>query len=122
MSGDSRNRDELRTELEAALAARRDLGPEYEHALVESFLDRMDHQLRDDRRSRLASEREAAAATRDRARESMGLALGSLGIGVPLSGIATSSSGLWGLVVTWLGILGINAIHAWFRRARRQHG
>lgn len=113
---------ELRAELDAALAARKELGPEYEEALVESFLDRLDSRLTDQRARRAVDAREQAAAARDRARESMGLALGSLGIGVPLSGIAASNSGVWGLLITWAGILGVNLAHAWARRNRDTPG
>ena len=37
--------DEARRELEATLAARKELGPEYEHHLVESFLDKVEKGL-----------------------------------------------------------------------------
>jgi hypothetical protein len=108
--------EELRAALTAAIEARKELGPEYEQELVESFVERVDRQMAGHNRRRIADLREEAAAARDRARESMGMALGSLGIGIPLTGIASGNGGVWGLVVCWGGILGVNVAHAWARR------
>ncbi len=51
-------------------------------------------------------------------RSSLGLAIASLGIGIPLTAIASSTGGLIGLVVSWVGIVGVNAVYAWSRRSR----
>jgi hypothetical protein len=46
----------------------------------------------------------------------LALAITSLGVGVPLTAIAVSEAGMGGLVVAWIGIVGVNAVYAWSRR------
>jgi hypothetical protein len=50
------------------------------------------------------------------AKGALALAISSLGIGIPLSGIASSTAGLPGLVVAWIGIVGVNVAFAWAQR------
>ncbi|MER7733186.1 hypothetical protein ABTX80_20075 [Streptomyces erythrochromogenes] len=114
---------ELKKELDATLKARRDLGPEYEAALVDSFVEKVDTQVR----RRLAEERLAAARGEGPCAgpadgnfgERFGFAIITLVLAVPLSAIAAVQTGFKGLVVTWVGIVGVNFIHATrLRRAR----
>lgn len=91
------------------LEVRRELGPDFDSALVESFVEEVERRL--DRRVEKASK-----AERNEGYSRLALALGSLGVGVPLSAIAVSAQGLPGLVVTWLGIVGVNAAYALRRR------
>ncbi|GLV89900.1 hypothetical protein Slala04_13540 [Streptomyces lavendulae subsp. lavendulae] len=115
---------ELKKELDATLKARRELGPEYEAALVDSFIEKVDTQLR----RRLAEERLATARGEspyagDPAEgnfgERFGFAIITLVLAVPLSAIGAVQTGFKGLVVTWVGVLGVNFIHAArLRRAR----
>ncbi|MFD9304731.1 hypothetical protein ACFWCB_19085 [Streptomyces sp. NPDC060048] len=117
---------ELKKELDATLDARRELGPEYEAALVDSFVEKVDTQVR----RRLAEERLSAArgGSRGTARSSQdgnfgerfGFAIITLVLAVPLSAIGAAQARLSGLVVVWLGILGVSYIHAaGFPRRRR---
>lgn len=46
----------------------------------------------------------------------LALAITSLGVGVPLTAIAVSEAGMGGLIVAWIGIVGVNAVYAWSRR------
>jgi hypothetical protein len=46
----------------------------------------------------------------------LALAITSLGVGIPLTAIAVSEAGMGGLVVAWIGIVGVNAVYAWSRR------
>ena len=71
-----------REELQAALAARRELGREYEPALVDSFLERVEKQL--ERRSGGVGQREHRMVTP--------LILGSLGLAIPLLAIASAAA------------------------------
>lgn len=107
-----------REDVEATLASRKELGPEYDRALIESFTQRMDQHVRAQSRTRVSHLRREAAAAHERSRESVSVTLGSLGIGVPLSGVAASNGGLWGLAICWAGILGVNVVHAWSRHFR----
>ncbi len=112
---------ELKKELDATMDARRELGPEYEAALVDSFVEKVDTQVR----RRLAEERLSAARgdTRPSASpadgnfgERFGFAIITLVLAIPLSAIAAAEAHLSGLLVSWAGIVGVNFIHA--RRSR----
>ncbi|WP_405492178.1 hypothetical protein [Streptomyces sp. NBC_00096] len=115
---------ELKKELSATLDARRELGPEYEAALVDSFVEKIDTQVR----RRLAEERLTAARGGPGAAadspdgnfgERFGFAIITLVLAVPLSAIGAAQAHLSGLVVAWLGILGVNYVHAAKFRGRR---
>ncbi|MER5929692.1 hypothetical protein [Streptomyces sp. NPDC002054] len=110
---------ELKKELDATLKARRELGPEYEAALVDSFVEKVDTQVR--RRlaeQRLAAEREgrapgaAAASGEGNFGERFGFAIITLVLAIPLSAIGAAHAGLDGLLVSWGGIVGVSFIHA----------
>lgn len=115
-----------REELKAAVAARRELGGEYEDAVLDSFLDRMDSSIsaRVDSRvaDRLAGRGGGSVRTGHRGDDPGGrafvLGLVSLGTGIPISGIAGGTSGIGGLVVAWAGIAAVNLAHALQNRHR----
>ncbi|WP_406148381.1 hypothetical protein [Streptomyces sp. NBC_01012] len=116
---------ELRRELDATLQARGELGPEYEPALIDSFLEKVEQRLsgtQDQRTRRHLAEQQLAAA-RSAARpakptgaggfgERFGFGVVSLVLAIPLSAIGVANAGIEGLVVAWLGIFGVNAVHA----------
>ncbi|MEV8534393.1 hypothetical protein [Streptomyces sp. NPDC051211] len=116
---------ELKKELDATLKARRELGPEYEAALVDSFVEKVDTQVR--RRlaeQRLSAERggRAPAPAEGNFGERFGFAIITLILAIPLSAIGQAQAGLEGLLVAWGGILGVSFIHAsksWLPRRRR---
>ncbi|MFJ1750147.1 hypothetical protein ACIOJD_28475 [Streptomyces sp. NPDC088116] len=119
---------ELKKELHATLQARNELGADYEPALIESFLEkveqRMDGTSDRETRRKLAEQRMAVArgARTPEAPEGFGERFGfgiiSLVAAVPLTAIAVGQAGLEGLIVCWLGIVAINAIHASRSRGR----
>jgi hypothetical protein len=126
---------ELKKELDATLQARNELGADYESALIESFLEKVDQRLDGsvDRRVRrqLAEQQMAAArgATRPPPDEGFGERFGfgivSLILAIPLSAIAVVNADFKGLVVCWLGIVAVNTVHAsrgvpWMNRKRRK--
>lgn len=107
--------DELeRTEIEAVLETRRELGLRYDTELVEGFAERIERAVD----KRVADE----IATRhfgDRAHESAGkrqLALGIVSVvaGVPVTALtlAINDGSLAAMLVGWCGIVGVNAAHA----------
>jgi Flp pilus assembly protein TadB len=89
-----------REEVQAALAARRELGQEYEPALVDSFLERVENQL--ERRSRSAGQPEHRMVTP--------LILGSLGLAIPLLAIAGAAAGLAGIALVCVAIVSVNVV------------
>ncbi|WP_043616955.1 hypothetical protein [Nonomuraea candida] len=102
----------LRDDLQATLDARRDLGPEYEAALVESFVDRLDVAIAARVQAELGRHG-AAPGKRSRPETPMiPIVLGSLGIGVPLTAIGGTTGGPVGLLVVWLSIVVINVAAA----------
>ncbi|MET8554125.1 hypothetical protein ABZV64_04030 [Streptomyces sp. NPDC004959] len=112
---------ELRKELDATLQARRELGEEYDSALIDSFLEKVEHRVDEtiDRRVRrgLAEQQvvvaRGAAPRGPRGHGSTWLhqysfALISLVLAIPLSAIASTQAGTTGLIVAWAGIVGVN--------------
>ncbi|MFJ8924492.1 hypothetical protein B046DRAFT_06207 [Streptomyces sp. LamerLS-316] len=127
---------ELRRELDATLQARGELGPEYESALIDSFLEKVEQRLAgtDDQQARRLLAEQRMAAARGAAQpaapsvgtfgERFGFGAVSLVLAIPLSAIGVANAGIEGLVVAWLGIFGVNAVHAarawpWSRGKRR---
>ncbi|MEO3812614.1 hypothetical protein ABGB17_26740 [Sphaerisporangium sp. B11E5] len=122
-----------RDELRATVEARRDLGPEYETALVESFLDKVDGAIQARVRAEVAAQTGHGypppgphgtppyAPPQKQQRHSDGtipIALGSLGIGIPLTAIAAGEAGPAGLFLAWAGIVVVNIAAAFGRRRR----
>lgn len=108
-----------REDVEALLEVRRELGPSYDAALVDSFADRIE---------RVVAERvDAQVARRDAAQRSAAqgggrqLALGvvSLVAAIPISIVLGQvDDGLVALVVAWIGIVLVNMAHALQSRPR----
>ncbi|MEW2077023.1 hypothetical protein AB0941_25840 [Streptomyces sp. NPDC013433] len=113
---------ELKKELDASLQARRELGEEYESALVDSFLEKVDQRIDgavERRVRRQFAERQMTVARDSRSPgatdtwgERFGFGIVSLVLAVPLSAIGGGVGHLPGLVVAWLGIVGVNAVQA----------
>jgi hypothetical protein len=107
-----------RADIAAALAARRELGAEYDDALVVGFLDRLERTIDARVKAQVDQREEARKELAARDSFSLKLALGSLVLGIPLSGIG-STEGLAGVAVVWAGIGVVNIAHAlrdWRRR------
>jgi hypothetical protein len=113
-----------REDLQAAVAARRELGREYEDAVLDSFLDRLDRSIaaRVDARvaervpAVLQSSGESGSGVKD-----PGVALGAVSVvaGIPITAISGGTTGLSGIIIAWAGIAAVNIAHAWGRRLRR---
>ncbi|MFE9248834.1 hypothetical protein [Streptomyces sp. NPDC007088] len=131
---------ELRKELNATLQARRELGEDYDSALVESFLEKVDQRIDGtvDRRVRRQLAEQQMVVARGSAAPPAGLPAGrwfhrfgfgavSLVLAIPLSAIGASTAHLPGLIVAWGGIVGVNLAHAahhapWSRHSGRERG
>jgi hypothetical protein len=97
-----------REELEAALAARRELGPERETEVVAGFLDQVQRQL--DRR--IAERTPVRRDYRGEEQRRFALALVSVIGGIPLTAISLSIGGVPALLVVWVGIVLVNVAFA----------
>jgi hypothetical protein len=121
---------ELGKELHATVQARKDLGPEYESELIDSFLEkaaqRLDAQVENRVRRELAQQQTAGARVatrggypgrpRDQDNEfrhrGFGLAIVSMVLAIPLSAIAVVNAHLPGLLISWGGIVAVNVAHS----------
>ncbi|MFF1819192.1 hypothetical protein ACFVWG_17970 [Kribbella sp. NPDC058245] len=106
--------DEVRKDLRAAVAARQELGAEYEAEIIEGFLERLDAQ----RRATVVPAQPQPPANPSRERDPGGLALAivSMGVAIPITAISANMVGFTGVVVSWAGLVGINLARAWGRR------
>ncbi|MEV8631631.1 hypothetical protein AB0395_08240 [Streptosporangium sp. NPDC051023] len=104
--------------MRATIEARRDLGPEYESALIESFVERLDATIA----ARVRAEMQGAGyrpqhlnqpppPPRKNGNGALPLALGSMALAIPLTAIATES-GTVGVLLAWGGIVAVNFAHA----------
>jgi hypothetical protein len=115
---------ELRRDVEAALAARRELGVEYEDQIAAGLAERIDElvaiRLADSRAD--VSERQLDRED-ERSSRTQRFVLGiiSLGAGIPVTAISATNTepGLFGVAVSWAGIVGVNLAAAWGARRRR---
>ncbi|MFJ7149683.1 hypothetical protein ACIQVT_15995 [Streptomyces sp. NPDC100445] len=113
---------DLGKDLAATVRARRELGDDYDSVLVDSFLEKVEQRIDDavDRRVRRRLAEQDMAAARDSRRprpadswaERYGFALITLVLAIPLTAISASLTGLPGMVVVWLGIVGVNVVQA----------
>ena len=105
-------------EIAAALAARRELGPEYEDAIAASLADRFERELA----ARVDAVRNPPAPrTREAgANDSRWIAITSLIAGIPVTGIVagTSNGNVFAIAVAWGGIALVNMANAFGRRHR----
>jgi hypothetical protein len=100
-----------RDDVISTVGARRELGDEMEPEVVDAFLQRVEHAI-DTRVDRRVADDKAARVARDRDGTGVALAVVSLGTGIPITAIAGDEAGLAGIVVAWLGIVGVNVAHA----------
>jgi hypothetical protein len=101
-----------RDELEAAVEARRELGPAHEPEIIAGFLERIERSIDQRVDERLAERRDAAPRKRD---PDYAVTFVSLGVAIPLLGIGGGIAGLAGIVVVCLALVLVNAI-VWLRR------
>ncbi|MFI0479813.1 hypothetical protein [Actinomadura sp. 9N215] len=105
-----------RDDLKAAMAARRELGPDYDDAFIETVVDRIEQAL--DARPLAAAEprprpgfRPAADRPRGDRDHSLAMAVLSLLAAIPLSAIAAINAGLPGLLFALTAIVLINVTY-----------
>lgn len=110
-------------EIRAAAEVHRELGPDYQSAVVDSFLDRVGREIDARVDARIATGARPSAppleprsARPPRHGQPTVIALGSMVLGIPLSAVAaaagTHPAGFWGLLVVWAAIAAINIAYA----------
>jgi hypothetical protein len=97
-----------RQDVESALEARRELGPEYDPHVIDSFLEKIDARI---------DERIKATQPAERRPVPLILPLGSLGLGIGATGAALGpthggASGVIVAIVAWIAIAIVNLAYA----------
>ncbi len=105
----------LARDLEATIAARAELGREYEPALVESFAERLEQTIA----ARVEVEAKRYASPPGSGNQ-LALGIVSLGTGIPITAIAGGTASLPGILIAWAGIVSVNVAAAWQQRQRRR--
>jgi hypothetical protein len=115
-------------EIRAAAETHHELGPGYQDAVIESFLDKVGREIDARVDARLAQQQPASPSARDRRGHSgspMALAITSMALGIPISAIAvaagTHPAGFMGLLVVWIAIAVINIVYNVSYAARLRH-
>lgn len=109
--------EETRRDVEAALAARRELGMEYEEAIAAGLLDRVNQlalMRAGDLRRDADRGKEVVKAERESRHQRFVLGIISLGVGVPITAISATNvdPGFVGVLISWAGIVGVNVAAA----------
>ena len=113
-----------RTEIEAVLETRRELGSTYDAALVDSFADRIEAAVLA-RTAQEVSHRQQGDRTHGSAGvRQLALAVVTGAVGIPVTAISLNSpeqdvTGLLAMLIGWSGLVGINIAHAWQSRGHR---
>ena len=97
------NAADLKRDLQATLAARRELGPEYDEHFLNALVEKMTaiQQAQQPRAQPPAKK----SPPHD---QQLALAICSLIFGIPIIGIGVGTEGMAGLVITCLMIIGLN--------------
>ncbi|NUW42716.1 hypothetical protein [Nonomuraea rhodomycinica] len=107
-------------ELRAAVAARRDLGPDFEDALIESFLDKMGKEVErrvDERLAAVPKAEDLAGQAKAAYGQRLALAIVSLSLGtVATIALSLSDTSAWVVLGIWFAIVAVNGIFGTERR------
>jgi hypothetical protein len=103
-------------DIEAALAARRELGARYDAELVDGFAERIERAVERRAAERGELARRRTAATGDAGGRQLALAIVSLVAFIPISTVLGLNDEFVALLVTLAGIVGVNVAHAWQSR------
>ncbi|MEV6286290.1 hypothetical protein [Kribbella sp. NPDC051770] len=113
--------DEVRKDLRAAVAARQDLGAEYEPEIIDGFLERLDQRAA----ARYGQQGHPLPAPlppdgkKDTDGGGLALAIVSVVAGIPITAIAANLEGTFAMVICWGGLVGINLARAAARFTNR---
>ncbi len=113
------NPEARREELAAVFEARRELGKDYEPALVESFIERLNTAIDARVDAGLAGRTGGGKVQAAFQHAQFQLGLASLGLGIPLTAIAGGMARLPGIVAVWGGIAAVNVAHSLSNRWQR---
>jgi hypothetical protein len=101
-----------RQDVEALLETRRELGPSYDEALVDSFAERIERAVAERADAQVSVRRAGAASARAAATRQMVLGIVSLVAAIPISIVLGVTGHFTAMLVAWIGIVGVNLAHA----------
>lgn len=110
-----------RSEVEAVLEARRDLGLRYDKELVDGFADRIEAEVTRRVGAELDLQQHAVRSHAAAGPRQLALGIVSMIAGIPITAInlaATEDPSVIGLAISWGGIAVVNAAHAYQSRRR----
>jgi hypothetical protein len=109
--------EEIRKDLRAAVAARQELGPDYEPEIIDGFLAKLDahtaHHL-------ATPPIQAPKPSRESDPGGLALAIVSVAAGIPITAIAAAQEGTIAIIICWGGLVGINLARSMSRFISRQ--
>jgi hypothetical protein len=114
--------DEMRKDLRAAVAARQDLGAEYEPEIIDGFLDKLDERAAARYgHGQLAAPMHPPQPPTKPDADGGGLALAIVSVvaGIPITAIAANMEGTIAVIICWGGLVGVNLARAVARFTNR---
>lgn len=102
-----------REEVEALVAARRELPEGHDQELIDTFMEKVSAEI-DARVDERLAEQDDEEYGYDPGQ--IGVAIGSIALGIPVTAVAGSTAELPGIVVAWIGIIVVNVLYARSRR------
>jgi hypothetical protein len=112
--------DEIRKDLRAAVAARQELGPDYEPEIIDAFLEKIDARIA--QQHPVAVEQPVRVGPPSKENDPGGLALAIVSVvaGIPITAIAGEMEGTFAVIICWGGLVGINLARSISRFIARQ--
>jgi hypothetical protein len=110
-----------RSEVEAVLETRRELGLRYDTELVDGFADRIEVEVARRVGQQVESMQRSNASHRSAGPRQLALGIVSLVMGIPITAIniaAGDDPSMIGLMISWGGIAAVNVAHALQSRPR----
>jgi hypothetical protein len=103
-------------DIEAALETRRELGARYDAELVDGFAERIERAVDQRVADQVALQQRRTATVASAGPRQLALGIISLVAFIPISIVLGLNSEFLALLVTLIGIVGVNAAHAWQSR------
>ena len=104
-----------RDDVTSAVGARHELGEDLEPAVVDAFLDKVERAIDAQVEAKVAESRKGRRSSGLDQGQRLALSIVSLGTGIPITAIAAEEGGAVGILIVWLGIVGVNVAQRFSR-------